>query len=184
MPVLICSPVPVWGCSFTDTSLGYTVTPPVRISKSCRPSRKLHVAQLLHAQAAPVGTELGRQAVEPDHAMHQRLQAKAAAAAHGRISQDHRAVVLEQAWLERLDVETVARALACQMAQLRQAVDHDPGRPELVDTGPDPLDDLGELDLRGMEQGLLTCLAEDPPQVGEVHDLDARRATSRAMRRR
>ena len=70
-------------------------------------------------------------------------------------------------------MQAVARPLACQVAQLREAVDHHPGRAKLVDPCPDLLDHLGELNLGRMEHGLLTCLAEDAAQVREVHDLDA-----------
>ena len=138
-----------------------------------QPFEEPDVAQLLDPQAAPVGAELGRQVLERDHPVHERVQGKAADTGDRPVGEDDRAVVLEQARLERFHVEAVARPLARQVAQLREAVDHDPGRAQLVDPGPDPLDHLGEFDLRGMEQGLLAGLAEDAAQVREVHDLDA-----------
>ena len=106
------------------------------------------------------------------------MQGKAADPGNGPIGEDDRAVVLEQARLERFHMQAIARPLARQVAQLREAVDHHPGRAELLDPCPDPLDHLGELDLRGVEHGLLAGLAEDAAQVREIHDLQGRRMRS------
>ena len=101
-----------------------------------QPFEKPDIAQLLDPQAAPVGAELGRQIFERDHPVHQGMQSKAADPGNGPIGENDRAVVLEQARLERFHVQAVTWPLACQMAQLREAVDHHPGRAEFAGSGP------------------------------------------------
>ena len=70
-------------------------------------------------------------------------------------------------------MEAITSPLAREVSQFREAVDHDPGRPQLIDAGTYPLHHLGELDFRGVKEGLLAGCAEDAAQVGEVHEIDA-----------
>jgi hypothetical protein len=62
--------------------------------------------------------------------------------------------------LQGEDLPAIAQRLAGQQAQLRQRVEHHAGRVQPLDRGEDLLDGGAELDLGGVEQGVLLLRIE------------------------
>ena len=144
---------------------------------------ELDAAHLHDAQPSALGTELARRLLQRDHAVGDAVELHVAGSEVRSSSSSTVQLRAGEELLQRQDLAAIAQRVLREQTQLRQAVEHDAVRLEVVDAVDDLPHRLAEFDLGGMQDRLLAVRVE-AEFADELVDLDARRATSHATRPR
>ena len=129
--------------------------------------------QLRYAQIAPVDAELQWRDEQREHAVDDAL--------HLHVGTDRAAVVEEQnggaklreALLEREDLAPVTQRVLREQPHFRKRIEHEPCGLELRDALEQKRAQRVQLDLRRLEQRVLSLRRERPLDLGQLDDLDA-----------
>ena len=113
-----------------------------------------------HPQPPPLGAIIGRQLLEPDHAVRDAVHGLVVRVAGEVVEHQHGRAVAREIMLQRQHLAAIAQRALREQPDFRQAVDHDPPRLDLLDRLEDPLGRLAELEVGGIKQALLLLLVE------------------------
>ena len=114
-----------------------------------------HAAQLLDPQAAPLRAVLGRELLEVDDAVGEALQLQVGRVGGAVVEEDDRAAAAGEELLQGQDLAPVAQRVAGQQPHLGEGVEDDPRRLDLLHDVEDALRGLVQLDLGGVEEGVV-----------------------------
>lgn len=134
---------------------------------------EVDAAHFLNFEPAARGAEIERQALERDDAVTEAVQVRVALTAllAGEVVDDDDGdVERREELLQRQHLATVTQRVLGEQAHLRQAVEHDPFRPRLLDDAFDQFDRAAELAFPGVKNRLLPVRPQSLFRRGELED--------------
>ncbi len=125
------------------------------------------------AQPAPLGTVIGRELVQMDHAVRDGVDRAVGALGGEVVERDHGRFVAGEVVLQAENLPAVAQRALRQQPDFRQAVDHDALRLVSLDRLEDALHGFAELEVGRIEQALVLLGIEHALRRHQLADLDA-----------
>jgi hypothetical protein len=119
-----------------------------------------HTPHLLDGEAAALGPILGNFLAEVDDAMDERLELEVVGLVGRYIQQQHGASARGEVVLQPEDLAPVSQGVAGQQPHIRERVEDDPARLQLIHGGHDGLRRGAQLDIRGVEERVVRVRLE------------------------
>ncbi len=134
---------------------------------------RLKASNLDHPQPAALVAVVGGLLLEHDDAVADALQLPIVFGRRPIVEEEHGALPAGEELLEHENLSAIAEGVLRQQAQLRERVEHHAARLRLFDLAEEPLHDLAQLDLGGLEERVFGLFGELRRDFLHLEQLDA-----------